>query len=80
MVFKIGFPIFSLDRECFTSGSVDILIGTHRILGRDVQFHKLGALIIDEEQRFGVTHKERLKHMRKQVDVLAMSATPFPVP
>ena len=59
-------------------GSIDILIGTHRLLSRDVQFSNLGTLIIDEEQRFGVAHKERLKHMRKQVDVLSMSATPIP--
>ena len=60
------------------SGAADILIGTHRILSNDVQFKKLGALIIDEEQRFGVAHKERLKNWRKQVDVLSMSATPIP--
>jgi len=59
-------------------GSVDILIGTHRILQRDVEFKKLGLVIIDEEQRFGVAHKERLKQMRKQVDVLTLSATPIP--
>ena len=59
-------------------GTVDILIGTHRILSRDVQIKNLSALIIDEEQRFGVAHKEKLKQMRKQVDVLSMSATPIP--
>jgi transcription-repair coupling factor (superfamily II helicase) len=59
-------------------GSVDILIGTHRILQKDVEFKKLGLLIIDEEQRFGVAHKERLKQMRKEVDVLTLSATPIP--
>lgn len=59
-------------------GKVNILIGTHRILSKDVQFRNLGCLIIDEEQRFGVAHKERLKNMRKQVDVLSMSATPIP--
>jgi len=60
------------------SGAVDILIGTHRILSKDVQFKNLGALIIDEEQRFGVAQKEQLKKMRKQVHVLSMSATPIP--
>jgi len=59
-------------------GQVDILIGTHRILSADVQFKKLGLLIIDEEQRFGVRHKDRLKQMRFQVDVLSMTATPIP--
>jgi len=59
-------------------GSVDILIGTHRLLSKDVQFRNLGALIIDEEQRFGVAHKEKLKHFRKSIDVLSMSATPIP--
>jgi transcription-repair coupling factor (superfamily II helicase) len=59
-------------------GKLDILVGTHRLLGRDVIFPKLGLLIIDEEQRFGVRHKERLKEMRKQVDVLTLSATPIP--
>ncbi len=57
-------------------GKVDIVIGTHRLLSADVQFRDLGLLIIDEEQRFGVRHKERLKQMRKNVDVLTMSATP----
>ncbi len=59
-------------------GKVDILIGTHRILSKDIQFQDLGLLIIDEEQRFGVRHKERLKQLRKEIDVLAMSATPIP--
>lgn len=59
-------------------GQVDILIGTHRLLSKDVQFADLGLVCIDEEQRFGVTHKERLKQMRKTVDVLTMSATPIP--
>jgi transcription-repair coupling factor (superfamily II helicase) len=59
-------------------GEVDILIGTHRILQADVTFRDLGLLIIDEEQRFGVTHKERLKRMRTEVDVLTMTATPIP--
>ncbi len=61
-----------------TAGEVDILIGTHRLLSRDVGFKDLGLLIVDEEQRFGVRHKERLKEMRKQVDVLTLSATPIP--
>jgi transcription-repair coupling factor (superfamily II helicase) len=60
------------------AGKVDILIGTHRLLSKDVKFPDLGLLIVDEEQRFGVRHKERLKQMRKEVDVLTMSATPIP--
>jgi transcription-repair coupling factor (superfamily II helicase) len=60
------------------AGKVDVLIGTHRILSKDVQFSDLGLLIVDEEQRFGVRHKEALKHLRKNVDVLTMSATPIP--
>ncbi len=60
------------------AGSVDILIGTHRILSRDINFKDLGLVIVDEEQRFGVAHKERLKQMKKRVDVLTMSATPIP--
>jgi len=60
------------------TGKVDILIGTHRLLSKDVKFSDLGLLIVDEEQRFGVRHKERLKQLRKQVDVLTMSATPIP--
>ncbi len=59
-------------------GQVDILIGTHRLLSKDVAFKDLGLLIIDEEQRFGVEHKERLKRFRQTVDVLTMSATPIP--
>lgn len=59
-------------------GGVDIVIGTHRLLSRDVHFNKLGLLIIDEEQRFGVAHKERLKELRRQVDVLTLTATPIP--
>jgi transcription-repair coupling factor (superfamily II helicase) len=57
---------------------VDILIGTHRLLSRDIKFQDLGLLVVDEEQRFGVRHKERLKQLRKEIDVLAMSATPIP--
>jgi transcription-repair coupling factor (superfamily II helicase) len=64
--------------EALANGQVDIAIGTHRLLSKDVHFADLGVLIIDEEQRFGVTHKERLKHMRKNVHVLTMSATPIP--
>jgi transcription-repair coupling factor (superfamily II helicase) len=60
------------------TGKVDILIGTHRILSKDIKFQDLGLLVVDEEQRFGVRHKERLKQMRKEIDVLAMSATPIP--
>lgn len=64
--------------KALRNGEVDILIGTHRILQKDVQFKDLGLLIIDEEQRFGVTHKEKIKKMRKNVDVLTLSATPIP--
>jgi transcription-repair coupling factor (superfamily II helicase) len=64
--------------ERVSTGRVDILIGTHRLLSKDVKFQDLGLLIVDEEQRFGVRHKERLKQLRKQIDVLAMSATPIP--
>src|SRR6202042_3163727 len=60
------------------AGKADIVIGTHRLLSKDVKFHDLGLLIVDEEQRFGVAHKERLKEMRKNVDALALSATPIP--
>ena len=60
------------------AGKVDIVIGTHRLLSKDVKFADLGLLIVDEEQRFGVAHKERLKEMRKNVDALALSATPIP--
>jgi transcription-repair coupling factor (superfamily II helicase) len=64
--------------EAAEAGAVDILIGTHRVLSRDVAFKELGLVIVDEEQRFGVAHKERLKRMKKRVDVLTMSATPIP--
>jgi transcription-repair coupling factor (superfamily II helicase) len=64
--------------EQAAAGKVDILIGTHRLLSKDIQFQDLGLLIVDEEQRFGVRHKERLKQMRREIDVLAMSATPIP--
>ena len=59
-------------------GKVDILVGTHKLLGKDVRFKDLGLLIIDEEQRFGVAHKEQIKNLKKQVDVLTLSATPIP--
>jgi len=59
-------------------GTVDIIIGTHRILSKDIEFKDLGLLIIDEEQRFGVKHKEKLKEMKKNIDVLSMTATPIP--
>ena len=59
-------------------GEVDIIIGTHRLLQKDVQFKDLGLCIIDEEQRFGVAHKEKFKEMRESVDVLTLSATPIP--
>src|SRR6202522_2836711 len=64
--------------ERVETGKVDILIGTHRLLSKDLHFHNLGLLVVDEEQRFGVRHKERLKQMRREIDVLAMSATPIP--
>jgi transcription-repair coupling factor (superfamily II helicase) len=60
------------------AGELDIAIGTHRLLSKDVKFHNLGLVVVDEEQRFGVRHKERLKQLRKEVDVLTMSATPIP--
>ena len=64
--------------EELEAGKIDILIGTHRLLSKDVRFHDLGLLIVDEEQRFGVTHKERLKEMSRNVHVLTMTATPIP--
>jgi transcription-repair coupling factor (superfamily II helicase) len=60
------------------AGKVDILVGTHRLLSRDVQFRDLGLLIVDEEQQFGVVHKERLKQLKKRVDTLTLTATPIP--
>lgn len=62
----------------FADGSVDVLIGTHRLLSRDVNPHDLGLVVIDEEQRFGVGHKEQLKNLRESIDVLTLSATPIP--
>jgi transcription-repair coupling factor (superfamily II helicase) len=64
--------------ERLKSGEVDVVVGTHRILSKDVEFRNLGLVVIDEEQRFGVAQKEKFKHLRTQVDVLAMSATPIP--
>jgi transcription-repair coupling factor (superfamily II helicase) len=61
-----------------TDGEVDVIVGTHRLLSKDVRFKDLGLVVIDEEQRFGVEHKERLKHLRAMVDVLTMTATPIP--
>jgi transcription-repair coupling factor (superfamily II helicase) len=61
-----------------TAGKVDVIVGTHRLLSKDVQFRDLGLLVVDEEQRFGVAHKEKIKQLRKKVDVLTMSATPIP--
>jgi Transcription-repair coupling factor (superfamily II helicase) len=75
---------FQSDREVgqtmegVADGSVDVVIGTHRLLSPSTRFKNLGLVVIDEEQRFGVEHKEELKRMRTQVDVLAMSATPIP--
>ncbi len=60
------------------NGAVDIVVGTHKLLGKSVHFHDLGLLVVDEEQRFGVTHKEKIKQLRSQVDVLTLSATPIP--
>ena len=64
--------------KALKSGEIDIIIGTHRIVQKDVEFKDLGLLIIDEEQRFGVAHKERLKEMKQNIDVLSMTATPIP--
>ncbi|HMS37536.1 MAG TPA: CarD family transcriptional regulator, partial [Arachnia sp.] len=86
-----GFPVhlaqlsrFQTDAEArkvvegLANGRIDVVIGTHRLFGKEIQFKDLGLVIIDEEQRFGVEHKERLKAMRVNVDVLSMSATPIP--
>ena len=64
--------------EGLKRGTVDVVVGTHRLLSKDVFFRNLGLLVVDEEQRFGVSHKERIKQLRKQVDVLTLSATPIP--
>jgi transcription-repair coupling factor (superfamily II helicase) len=60
------------------AGKVDVIVGTHRLLSKDVEFRDLGLLVVDEEQRFGVAHKEKIKQLRRKVDVLTMSATPIP--
>ena len=60
------------------TGKIDVMVGTHRLLSKDVQFHDLGLLVVDEEQRFGVAHKERIKQLRRKVDVLTLTATPIP--
>ncbi|HJZ69663.1 MAG TPA: transcription-repair coupling factor, partial [Blastocatellia bacterium] len=64
--------------KALEAGAVDVVVGTHRLLSKDIRFKDLGLLVVDEEQRFGVAHKERIKQMRKKVDVIAMSATPIP--
>jgi len=64
--------------EDLKAGKVEIIVGTHRLLSKDVEFKDLGLLVVDEEQRFGVAHKERIKQMRRRVDVLTMTATPIP--
>jgi transcription-repair coupling factor (superfamily II helicase) len=64
--------------EALAAGRLDIIVGTHRLLSKDVQFRELGLLVVDEEQRFGVAHKERIKQLRRRVDVLTMTATPIP--
>ena len=64
--------------EALSAGRLDVIVGTHRLLSKDVTFKDLGLLVVDEEQRFGVAHKERIKQMRKKVDVLTMTATPIP--
>ncbi|MBH04069.1 MAG: transcription-repair coupling factor [Xanthomonadales bacterium] len=64
--------------EDMANGKLDIVIGTHRLLGKDIKFDKLGLLIVDEEHRFGVRHKERIKSLRAQVDLLTLTATPIP--
>jgi transcription-repair coupling factor (superfamily II helicase) len=64
--------------EDLAAGKIEIIVGTHRLLSKDVQFRDLGLLVVDEEQRFGVAHKERIKQLRRRVDVLTMTATPIP--
>jgi transcription-repair coupling factor (superfamily II helicase) len=64
--------------EDLAAGKVEVIVGTHRLLSKDVQFRDLGLLVVDEEQRFGVSHKEKIKQLRKRVDVLTMTATPIP--
>ncbi|MCI2455391.1 DEAD/DEAH box helicase, partial [Listeria monocytogenes] len=60
------------------NGTIDMVIGTHRLLSKDIVYKDLGLLIIDEEQRFGVTHKEKIKQMKANIDVLTLTATPIP--
>src|SRR6185503_19592397 len=64
--------------ERIEKGEIDIVVGTHRILSKDVRFKRLGLVIIDEEQRFGVAHKEHFKALREKLDILTLSATPIP--
>src|SRR5690606_16219468 len=64
--------------QALRRGQVDVVIGTHRLLSKDVHFKRLGLLVVDEEQRFGVSHKERVKQLKHSVDVLTLSATPIP--
>src|SRR5205807_8298942 len=65
-------------KKGIADGSVDIVVGTHALLGKSIKFRDLGLLIVDEEQHFGVSHKERLKQLRAEVHVLTLSATPIP--
>jgi transcription-repair coupling factor (superfamily II helicase) len=74
----VGSSELSKVKEGLTDGSVDIVIGTHALLGKSIDFKRLGLLVIDEEQRFGVKHKERLKELKSDVHVLTLSATPIP--
>ena len=64
--------------EALANGDIDVIIGTHRLLSNDVKFYDLGLLVLDEEQRFGVEHKEKIKHVKKDIDCLTMTATPIP--
>ena len=74
----VGTAALAETKEGLAKGSVDVVVGTHALLGKSIDFKRLGLLIIDEEQHFGVTHKERLKKMREDVHVLTLSATPIP--
>ncbi len=74
----VGAKDAALTREGLTNGTVDIVIGTHALLAKGIRFKKLGLLVVDEEQHFGVVHKERLKHLRSDVHVLTLTATPIP--
>jgi transcription-repair coupling factor (superfamily II helicase) len=64
--------------EELADGKIDVIIGTHRLLSKDIEFRDLGLLVVDEEQRFGVAHKEKIKRIKRLVDVITMSATPIP--